>query len=145
MEAIAIKSKAFRKLIFIYVCVGILAVAVFAVLLILKKTDLWTYLVPAAGGASFLAALVLFLLDRRLPSCYLVREGDKLKFENGFECRLCEVSRVFSRKSSLYVVVGENPFCYRFVSDSAAACKRLSALVEESKKENPQYGGSAEV
>lgn len=139
MEEIAVKSKGFSKLIPIYVGVGVVAVLASAVLLLLKYFEIWVWIILAMGGSGFLAALLLLFLDRKLPSCYIAREGNKLKFENGFECNLSEVSNVFCKKSSLYIVVGEREICYQFVSQPEVACQRLLALVEESKKENPNY------
>ncbi|MDE6677016.1 MAG: hypothetical protein K2K12_04835 [Clostridia bacterium] len=139
MEEIAIKSRAFVKLIPIYLGVGIVALLVGAGLLIFKKFEIWVYLIMAMGGFSLLAALTVYLLDKKLPLCYIVREGTKLKFDNGFECRLSEVSGVYCKKSVLYVTVGENVISYHFVSEVEKTCQRLLALVEESKKENPNF------
>ena len=84
MEEIAIKSRAFVKLIPIYLGVGIVALLAGAGLLIFKKFEIWVYLIRAMGGFSLLAALTVYLLDRKLPLRYIVREGAKLKFDNGF-------------------------------------------------------------
>lgn len=137
IEEIAVRSKSLVKLIPIYLGLGILAVLTAAGLLIFKKFEIWVYLIMAVGGFSLLAALAVFLLNRKLPVCFITREGTKLIFDNGFECNLREVSGVFCKNSVLYVVVGDNTFSYHFVSEIEKTCRKLLALVEESKKEYP--------
>lgn len=139
MEEIAVKSNAFVKIIPIYFGLGVIAVSVGATFLILKHFEIWVYLIAAVGGFSLLAALTVFLLDRKLPARYIVREGDMLRFENGFMCHLRDVTNVLCKNSVLYVVAGECVMSYRFVSNLEAARDRLLALVEESKKDCPDY------
>ena len=135
MEEIAVKSNAFVKIIPIYFGLGVIAVSVGATFLILKHFEIWVYLIAAVGGFSLLAALTVFLLDRKLPARYIVREGDTLRFENGFMCHLRDVTNVLCKNSVLYVVAGECVMSYRFVSNLEATRDRLLALVEESKKD----------
>ncbi len=139
MEEIAVKSNGFVKIIPIYLGLGVIAVSVGATFLILKHFVIWVYLITTVGLFSLLAALTVFLLDRKLPARYIVREGDTLKFENGFMCHLRDVTNVLCKNSVLYVVAGECVMSYRFVSNLEAARDRLLALVEESKKDCPDY------
>lgn len=140
IEPIAVKSKIFTKLFPIYLGLDVIAWLAIAVILFLRGSVTMGYIIIGIGVMSLLGALALFfLVIKKRPQCYIARDGDKLIFDDGFICSLRQVNDVYYSQSKLFVIVGENTFCYQYVNNPIAVCEKIKALVEESRKEYPNF------